>query len=100
MHAIVQHESSCPDLPAVEHSRPVWRHPGPGGVGPVGEQVTPSGSPPTGGPDGGSPDQAGAAASMAAATRNIVGSPREGAMTCTPTGRPSSPTPKGTDMAG
>lgn len=42
----------------------------------------------------------GAAASTAAATRNIVASPSAGAMTCTPTGRPSSPAPNGTDTAG
>ena len=37
---------------------------------------------------------------VAAAARNMSGSPSAGASTCTPTGRPSSPMPKGTDMAG
>ena len=41
-----------------------------------------------------------AAASSAAATRYISGSPRAGARTCTPTGRPPSPVPNGTLMAG
>src|SRR5690606_32574675 len=35
------------------------------------------------------------ASSRAAATWNMVGSARAGAMTCTPMGRPSSPVPKG-----
>ena len=40
------------------------------------------------------------APSRAAATRNMVTSSRASAITWMPTGRPSSPTPKGTDMAG
>src|SRR5579859_1894620 len=42
----------------------------------------------------------GATASTAAATWNITVSPSAGARTCTPTGRPSSPVPNGTLMAG
>ena len=37
---------------------------------------------------------------MAWATRNIVASPSAGASTCTPIGRPASPVPNGTDIAG
>ena len=42
----------------------------------------------------------GAIPSSAAATRYITGSPSMGASTCTPTGRPWAPVPKGTDIAG
>ena len=44
--------------------------------------------------------RAGAAASTTAATLNRVLSDRAGPSSCTPTGRPSSPAPKGTLMAG
>src|SRR5262249_7643516 len=46
------------------------------------------------------PSDAGAAASSARATRNITDSFRAGASTCTPTGRPCAPAPKGTLIAG
>src|SRR5690606_10086107 len=40
------------------------------------------------------------ASSSTAAARNSTGSARAGPSSCTPTGRPSSPAPKGTDSAG
>ena len=40
-----------------------------------------------------------AARSSSAATRNIGASPKAGASTCTPTGKPASPVPNGTLMA-
>src|SRR5690606_38417509 len=45
-------------------------------------------------------ESVGAAASSTAAARNMGTSPSDGARTCTPTGSPSVPVPKGTDMAG
>src|SRR5262249_40812826 len=50
--------------------------------------------------DGGHRSSSFAAASSAAATRNITGSPRAGASTWTPTGRRAAPDPKGTLIAG